>query len=308
MPIKIPNDLPAADTLQKENIFIMPEERALHQDIRALKILFLNLMPTKIITETQIFRLLSNSPLQIDVDLLHPATHNSKNTARAHLIKFYHTFEQIKHNKYDGMIITGAPVEHLEFAEVDYWDELKKIMDWSRENVYSTFHICWGAQAALYHHYDIEKYALDDKMFGVFPHKIMKRHTDLLRGFDDVFNIPHSRHTEIRKKDIVNHNDLHLLAESEEAGVGILVSSDRRQVFATGHSEYDAETLKKEYVRDVKRGLDIEVPQNYFPDDDPEKDPLVTWRGHASLLFSNWLNYNVYQETPYNINEISRKI
>ena len=306
MPIKIPNDLPAADTLKKENIFIMPEKRALHQDIRALKILFLNLMPTKIITETQILRLLSNSPLQVDIDLLHPASHNSKNTSEAHLIKFYHTFEEIKDNKYDGMIITGAPVENLDFKEVDYWEELKTIMEWSRENVYSTFHICWGAQAGLYYHYGIEKYPLEEKMFGVFSHKIIKKHTDLLRGFDDIFNIPHSRHTEIRKEDIINNQGLDLLAESEEAGVGILASKDGRQVFATGHSEYDAKTLKKDYQRDINKGLDISVPENYFPDDDPEKEPVVTWRGHASLLFGNWLNYDVYQETPYDINKISR--
>lgn len=306
MPIKIPDELPAAETLRNENIFVMPEERAVHQDIRELQILFLNLMPTKIITETQILRLLSNSPLQVEVDLLHPATHTAKNTSQAHLMKFYNTFEEIKNNKYDGMIITGAPVEHLDFKEVDYWKELKQIMEWSLSHVYSTFHICWGAQAALYYHYNIGKYPLEEKLFGVYSHKIYKKHTDLLRGFDDEFYVPHSRYTEIKKEDIEKEEELELLSISDTAGVYIVIKKDGRQVFVTGHSEYDSETLKREYERDVKKGLDISVPDNYFPDNDPQQEPVVNWRGHSNLLFGNWLNYYVYQETPYDISKISR--
>ncbi len=308
MPIKIPNDLPAVETLQQENIFVMPEERALSQDIRALKILFLNLMPTKIVTETQILRLLSNSPLQVDVDLLHPETHESKNTSKAHLIKFYETFQEVRDRKYDGLIITGAPVEHLPFRKVDYWDELKDIMEWSLHNVFSTLHICWGAQAGLYYHYGIDKYTLEEKLSGVFRHKINKKHKKLLRGFDDEFFVPHSRYTEIRKADIIKHSRLELLAESEEAGVHIVSRKDGRQIFLTGHSEYDALTLKKEYLRDKEKGEDVPIPKNYFPDDDPSQKPIVRWRGHANLLFGNWLNYCVYQETPYELEKIEKNI
>ncbi|NLO81451.1 MAG: homoserine O-succinyltransferase [Clostridiales bacterium] len=306
MPIKIPNDLPAAEELTRENIFVMYEDRALHQDIRPLNIVILNLMPNKIVTETQILRLLGNTPLQVDIVLLHPKTHVSKNTSREHLIKFYNVFDDIRDSKFDGMIITGAPVEHLEFEEVDYWDELKEIMDWSVSHVFSTFHICWGAQAGLYHHYGIPKYPLPQKMFGVFPHRVCKKHEKLFRGFDDVFYVPHSRHTEVRKEDIEKVPELEILAESDVAGVYVVVAQNGRQVFVTGHSEYDPLTLKAEYERDIGRGLNISLPKNYFPGDDPEAAPVVNWRGHANLLFSNWLNYYVYQETPYNLDEIGR--
>ncbi len=304
MPIKIPDDLPAVATLERENMFLMPEERAVHQDIRALRILILNLMPDKIETETQILRLLGNSPLQVDIELLHPVTHESKNTSSEHLIKYYKTFNQVKNEKFDGMIITGAPVEHLEFNEVDYWDELVEIMDWSNHNVFSTFYICWGAQAGLYHFYGIPKYNLPAKMFGVFAHYICKKHTRLLRGFDDKFYVPHSRHTEIRREDIINEDRLELLSYSSEAGVYIAVSKDQRRVFVTGHSEYNEDTLKGEYERDLKSGMNIEPPRNYFPADNPEKDPVVKWRSHANLLYANWLNYYVYQETPYDLSQI----
>ncbi len=304
MPIKIPNDLPAAEALTNENIFVMYEDRALHQDIRPLNIVILNLMPNKIVTEIQILRLLGNSPLQVDIVLLHPKTHVSKNTSREHLIKFYNVFDDIRDSKFDGMIITGAPVEHLEFEEVTYWEELKEIMDWSVTNVFSTFHICWGAQAGLYHHYGIPKYPLPQKMFGVFPHRVCKQHEKLFRGFDDVFYVPHSRHTEIRREDIEKVPELEILAESEEAGVYIVSARNGRQLFVTGHSEYDPLTLKTEYDRDISRGLDINLPRNYFPGDDPEAAPIVNWRSHANLLFSNWLNYYVYQETPYDLDEI----
>ncbi|HOJ10689.1 MAG TPA: homoserine O-succinyltransferase [Clostridiales bacterium] len=304
MPIKIPNHLPAAEVLSNENIFIMHEDRALHQDIRPLNIVVLNLMPTKIVTETQILRLLGNSPLQVDVTLLHPKSHVSKNTPREHLIRFYNTFDEIKNRKYDGMIITGAPVELLDFEDVDYWDELKGIMDWSIYNVFSTFHICWGAQAALYHHYGIPKYPLDMKKFGVFSHQVRVKNQKLMRGFDDEFYAPHSRYTEVRREDIEKKSELEIMAESDKAGVYIIASKNGRQVFVTGHSEYDPLTLKTEYDRDVEKGLCINVPENYFPGGDPEKPPLVKWRGHASLLFSNWLNYYVYQETPYDMEKI----
>ena len=306
MPINIPDDLPAYETLKKENIFVMPEERAVHQDIRALEILFLNLMPTKIVTETQIFRLLSNSPLQVEVDLLHPATHDSKNTKKAHLTKFYNTFSDIKDKNYDGLIITGAPVEHLDFKEVDYWQELKKIMNWSLDHVFSTLFICWGAQAGVYHFYDIPKYPLDKKLFGIFPHKICKQKTNLLRGFDNQFWVPHSRYTEIRAKDIKEVNSLEILSVSKKAGIYLFARKDRRHIFATGHSEYDADTLKKEYERDLKKGLEISIPENYFKDDDPEKPPVVKWRAHANLLYTNWLNYCVYQETPYDLSKLKK--
>ncbi|HHW48658.1 MAG TPA: homoserine O-succinyltransferase [Clostridiaceae bacterium] len=304
MPIKIPDDLPAVDILNKENIFVMPEERAFHQDIRPLKILLLNLMPNKIVTETQILRLLGNTPLQVDITLMHPKTHVSKNTPQEHLIRFYITFDDIKADKFDGMIITGAPVELLEFEEVDYWDELKEIMEWSKHNVFSTLHICWGAQAGLYYHYGIPKYPLPSKMFGVFPHTATKNYVKLLRGFDDVFYVPHSRHTEVRREDIEKVEELEILSESEESGVYLVARKDGRQIFVTGHSEYDPLTLKQEYERDKAKGLDISIPKYYFPGDDPSNQPLVNWRGHANLLFSNWLNYYVYQETPYDLNEL----
>ncbi len=304
MPIKILNDLPAKKTLTSENIFVMTEKRALKQDIRPLKILLLNLMPKKITTETQILRLLSNSPLQTEIDLIRTVTYQSKNTPEEHLLAFYKSFDEIKDNKYDGLIITGAPVEHLEFEDVDYWTELTEIMEWSKTNVTSTFHICWAAQAALYYHYGIKKHMLDKKMFGVFKHKVLRKNTKILRGFDDVFYAPHSRHTGMLREDIASVPDLTILAESKEAGIYIVASKDRKNFFVTGHSEYDAETLHEEYIRDLEKGLDIQVPANYYPDDDPKQKPLVTWRSHANLLYTNWLNYYVYQATPYNIEKI----
>ncbi|QSX07937.1 homoserine O-succinyltransferase [Alkalibacter rhizosphaerae] len=304
MPIKIPDNLPAIDVLAQENIFVMGEERAAHQDIRPLKIVILNLMPTKIITETQLMRLLGNTPLQVEVDLLKTRSYVSKNTSVDHLENFYKTFDEIKDRKYDGMIITGAPVEKLEYQEVEYWDELKEIMDWSKHHVFSTLHICWGAQAGLYHHYGIDKFDLDHKMFGIFPHYVTNTTTMLLRGFDDEFYAPHSRHTEVRREDIEKVSELEILAESGEAGVYLIRSRDNKQVFVTGHAEYDWDTLKNEYDRDEALGLDVEVPVNYYPGDDPTKMPVVRWRGHANLLFCNWLNYYVYQETPFDLNEI----
>jgi len=304
MPIKIPDNLPASEILNSENIFVMGEDKAYHQDIRPLKIVILNLMPTKITTETQILRLLGNSPLQVDVTLLNTITHISKNTPEEHLINFYNTFDSVKDKKFDGMIITGAPVEQMEFDEVDYWQELKEIMDWSVHNVYSTLHICWGAQAGLYHHYGIIKYPLKSKMFGVFPHTIMRKNVKLLRGFDDEFYVPHSRHTEVRREEMEKVKALEILSESSLSGVYIATAKYGRQIFVTGHSEYDPLTLKSEYDRDAAKGLDIEVPINYFPGDDPTKPPVVRWRGHSNLLFSNWLNYYVYQETPYDLNKI----
>jgi homoserine O-succinyltransferase len=304
MPIKIPDNLPAFEILNNENIFVMSEERALRQDIRPLRIAILNLMPIKVVTETQILRLIGNSPLQVEVVLLHPRTHTSKNTPKEHLTAFYNYFDDIKNERFDGLIITGAPVEQMEFEQVDYWEELKQIMDWSTRKVYSTFHICWGAQAALYHHYGIPKYPLKDKMFGVFPHAFNKKYVKLFRGFDDVFYVPHSRHTEIRREDVEKVPELEILSESEEAGIYIIASKDGRQIFVTGHSEYDPLTLKLEYERDLAKGLDIKMPQNYFIDNDPEKGPLVRWRGHANLLYTNWLNYYVYQETPYDLSRL----
>ena len=304
VPIKIPDSLPAAKVLNNENIFVMFEDRAYHQDIRPLNIAILNIMPTKITTETQILRLLGNSPLQVNAVLLRPKNHKSKNTPEEHLATFYKYFKDVKDQKFDGMIITGAPVEHLEFREVDYWDELEEIMDWSLHNVFSTFYMCWGAQAGLYHHYGIPKYPLNEKMFGVFPHSVSRKNVKLLRGFDDVFYAPHSRHTEIRRSDVERVADLQILSESEEAGVYLVASKDERKIFVTGHSEYDALTLKSEYDRDTAKGLDIKVPRNYYPDDNPTSEPTVKWRSHANLLFSNWLNYYVYQETPYDLNEI----
>jgi homoserine O-succinyltransferase len=304
MPIKIPDNLPASDILAKENIFVMNEERAIHQDIRPLKIAILNLMPTKIVTETQLLRLIGNTPIQVDVVLLHPVTHASKNTPLEHLENFYKTFEEVREERFDGMIITGAPVENLNFEEVNYWDELTKIMDWTKTNVYSTFYICWAAQAGLYHHYGIPKYSLSQKMFGVFKHKINVKNIKLLRGFDDEFFAPHSRHTEVRREDILNIKELELLCESDESGVYIVSSKEGRQIFVTGHSEYDPLTLKAEYDRDVGKGLPINIPQNYYTDNNPENEPMVKWRGHANLLFANWLNYYVYQSTPFNLNDL----
>lgn len=304
MPIKIPNDLPAMEILTNENIFVMSEERAAHQDIRPLKIAIFNLMPTKIVTETQILRLLGNSPIQVEIELLHPRSHQSKNTPEEHLTTFYKHFEDVRAQKFDGMIITGAPVELMDFAEVDYWEELREIMEWSKNHVYSTLHLCWGAQAGLYHHFGVPKYTLTQKMFGVFPHRVNKKNVKLMRGFDDVFYVPHSRHTETRPADIASVEELEVLAESDEAGPYIVSSKHGRQIFVAGHSEYDPLTLKVEYERDINKGLDIAVPANYFPDDDPAREPLVRWRSHANLLFSNWLNYYVYQETPFELDEI----
>lgn len=304
MPIKIQDELPAVETLENENIFVMKESRATHQDIRSLKILILNLMPTKIKTETQILRLIGNSPLQVDIDLMHPASHDSKNTSEEHLIKFYNTFEEIKENKYDGMIITGAPVETLDFEEVDYWDELKKIMDWSLHHVFSTLHICWGSQAGLYYHYGVPKYPLEEKMFGVFPHYKTKKHVKLMRGFDDLFYVPHSRHTEVKREDIEKVDQLEILSESDESGIYLAASKNGRQVFATGHSEYDRESLQDEYLRDINKGMEIAPPKNYYRDDDPEKEIVMRWRSHANLLFVNWLNYYVYQETPFDLSQL----
>ena len=305
MPIKIPDKLPAAKTLSKENIFVMYNNRAYHQDIRPLRIVILNLMPTKIATETQILRLLGNTPLQVEAILLHPKNHNSKNTPREYLATFYRHFDDVRHQKFDGMIITGAPVELLEFSEVDYWTELEAILDWSIHSVFSTLHLCWGAQAALHHHYGIPKYTLKEKMFGVFPHTVNERNVKLFRGFDDVFYAPHSRHTEIRRTDIENVPELRILSESKEAGVYLVMSVDERRIYVTGHSEYDATTLETEYRRDLAKGLQIGIPKNYYRGDNPNSKPIVRWRSHANLLFSNWLNYYVYQETPYNPRDIN---
>lgn len=304
MPIKIPDNLPTKEILTSENIFVMGEARAAHQDIRPLEIVVLNLMPTKIVTETQILRLLGNSPLQVNITLLHPKTHISKNTSQEHLLEFYKTFDSIKSQKFDGLIITGAPVEQMEFTEVDFWEELTRILDWAEHSVFSTLFVCWGAQAGLYYHYGIPKYILGKKMFGVFPHYINKKYVKLLRGFDDEFYVPHSRHTEVRREDIEKIGKLEILSESPDAGVYIVVSKDNKKVFVTGHSEYDPLTLKSEYERDIARGLQIAVPKNYYPNNDPAKEPLVRWRSHASLLFANWLNYYVYQETPYDLSEL----
>ncbi len=301
MPIKIPDNLPAKNELIKENIFVMDESRAYHQDIRPLKILILNLMPMKQVTEVQLLRLLSNTPLQVEVEFLHMDSHVSKNTSQEHLTTFYNTFNEIKHKKFDGMIITGAPVEHLEFEQISYWDEIKKVMEWTTTNVTSTLYICWGVQAALYYHYGIKKYPLKKKLFGVFAHKKVKENVNILRGFDEIFYAPHSRHTEMRKEDILKIENLEILTESEEAGVHIIASKDGRQIFVTGHSEYDANTLLLEYKRDLGQGLYIEPPTNYFENNDPNRPPILTWRSHGSLLFSNWLNYYVYQETPYTL-------
>lgn len=301
MPIIIPNELPAFDTLQEENIFAMSKARASTQDIRPLKILIVNLMPTKIKTETQLARVLANSPLQVELTLLAMDSHESKNTDKSHLETFYKTFDEIKNQRFDGMILTGAPIETLPFEEVDYWEELCQIMEFSKTNVYSSMHICWGAQAALYYHYGIKKYLTEKKVFGVFEHRVTRPHNPLVRGFDEVFYAPHSRHTTIRKNEVLAEPALRILAESDQAGVHIIATENGRQIFILGHQEYDKETLATEYFRDVNKGLDINIPYNYFRDDDPEKEILFRWKGHASLLFSNWLNYYVYQETPFDL-------
>ena len=307
MPIRIPNDLPAAGTLTQENIFVMPQNRAMSQDIRPLEIVLLNLMPTKIATETQLSRLLGNTPLQVNLELMHTSSHKSKNVSQEHLLSFYKSFEELKDRKFDGMVITGAPVEMMEFEDVDYWQELCQIMEWSKTHVHSTFHICWGAQAGLYYHYGIGKQQLPEKLFGVYPHHADYKRSILLRGFDDCFWVPHSRHTTISRADIEAIPELKILASSDQAGVYAVANKGGRQIFVTGHSEYDPETLKTEYLRDKNQGLPIRVPENYFPNDDDSCDPIVRWRGHANLLFSNWLNYFVYQTTPYDIMTIGNE-
>ncbi len=304
MPIKIPNNLPAVKTLHDENIFVMTENRAMTQDIRPLKILILNLMPKKIETETQLSRLLGNTPLQVDIELIHSKSHKSKNTPEEHLLAFYKTFDDVKQNNYDGMIITGAPVENLPFEEVDYWQELTEIMEWSKTHVYSTLHICWGAQAGLYYHYGIKKYDLDEKLFGVFDHTIKNKRSILFRGFDDVFKVPHSRHTTILEEEVKAVKELRILSTSKDAGVYAIATDGGRQIFITGHPEYDANTLANEYFRDLNENKPIKIPKNYYPNDDTTKEPIVSWRSHANLLYSNWLNYYVYQSTPFDISTI----
>jgi homoserine O-succinyltransferase/O-acetyltransferase len=305
MPIKVRDNLPAIKELEKENIFVISESKAMHQDIRPLKIAILNLMPEKAKTERHLLRRLSNSPIQIELDLFHPETHKSKNTPKEHLDAFYKKFSDIKHNKYDGLIITGAPVEKLEFEEVDYWEELKEIMEWSKHNVTSTLHICWAAQAGLYYHYGVNKHPMENKRFGVFEHTIENKNCPLVRGFDDIFWAPHSRHTTIKKEDLKNVKDIEIISESEEAGVYIIISKDSKQIFITGHSEYNLNTLKQEYDRDKAKGLDVQIPKNYYPSNDPKKTPLVRWCSHSNLLFTNWINYYVYQATPYKLDEIN---
>ena len=307
MPIQIPNDLPATGILQNENIFVMTERRAMTQDIRPLEIVLLNLMPTKIVTETQLSRLLGNTPLQVHLELMHTTSHKSKNVSQEHLLNFYKSFDELKDRKFDGMVITGAPVENMDFEDVDYWDELCRIMEWTKTNVHSTFHICWGAQAGLYYHYGIEKHPLPEKMFGVFKHTADYKRSILLRGFDDEFWVPHSRHTTVLREDIEKVPGLRVVASSEEAGVYAIMNKEGRQIFITGHSEYDADTLNREYVRDKNQGLPIHVPVNYFPNDDDAQEPIVRWRSHANLLFSNWLNYFVYQTTPYDIMNVGQE-
>ena len=304
MPIKIPNSLPATGVLESENIFVITESRAISQDIRPLHILILNLMPTKVATETQLARMLGNTPLQVELELLQVRSHEAKNVSQRHMLAFYKTFDQVRHNKYDGMVITGAPVEHLPFEEVDYWEELCEIMEWSKRHVHSTFHICWGAQAGLYYHNGINKVPLDKKLFGVFPHRVERRSSILFRGFDDVFMVPHSRYTTILREDVEAVPALKILAASKEAGIYALATDQGRQVFVTGHSEYDPDTLEREYLRDKNAGIPIEMPKHYYPNDDDSQQPLVSWRGHANLLYSNWLNYFVYQNTPYDLSEI----
>ena len=307
MPIKVQSNLPAIKVLESENIFVMPDEVALRQDIRPLKILILNLMPTKITTETQLLRLLGNSPLQVDIELLQMASHTSKNTSPHHLTTFYKTFDEIRNQTFDGLIITGAPVEQIPFEEVDYWEELCEIMEWSKHNVYSTFHICWGAQAGLYYHYGIQKYPLEEKLSGIYQHKVLTPFHPLMRGFDDTFVIPHSRYTTVRYEDIKKQLSLEVLAVSEQAGPAVIANKSGRQVFITGHAEYDRETLANEYYRDLNKGIDPNLPYHYFPDDDASLTPPMVWRSNATLLYTNWLNYFVYQATPYDLGELLRK-
>lgn len=304
MPIRISSELPAFKTLGEENIFVMSKERAEHQDIRPLKVILLNIMPKKIETESQLMRLLSNTPLQVDIELLQMASHVSRNTSSHHLDAFYKTFDEISDNRYDGMIITGAPVELLDFEQVDYWKEITNIMEWSKTHVFSTIYICWAAQAGLYYHYGIPKYTLDQKMFGIFPHRAEVSNCQLLRGFDDIFYVPHSRNTEVRREDIERIPQLEILTSSEMSGVHIVANKNGRQYFITGHSEYDRDTIANEYRRDVEKGIDIQIPYNYFPNDDPNNMPVFSWRCTANLMFSNWLNYCVYQKTPYNLEEL----
>ncbi len=307
MPIKIPNELPAVRTLENENIFVMTETRAITQDIRPLKILILNLMPTKIDTETQLSRLLGNTPLQVEIELLHTSTHKSKNISEEHLLAFYKEFKDVKERYFDGLIITGAPVEKMEFEEVEYWNELTEIMEWSKTHVHSTLHICWGAQAGLYYHYGIKKHLMNEKLSGVYPHKVDYKRSILFRGFDDTFYVPHSRYTTVLRSDIESVPELRILASSEKAGVYAVITPGGKQVFLTGHSEYDADTLEREYKRDKALGICPSIPENYYPNDDDTKPPMLTWRGHATLLFTNWLNYFVYQTTPYDIDKISEQ-
>lgn len=304
MPIKIPNELPAVKVLENENIFVMTETRAISQDIRPLKILILNLMPTKIDTETQLSRLLGNTPLQVEIELIHTSTHKSKNTSEEHLLSFYKEFSDVRECYYDGMIITGAPVEKMEFEEVEYWEELTEIMEWSKTHVHSTLHICWGAQAGLYYHYGIKKHLMEEKLSGVYPHTVEYKRSILFRGFDDIFYVPHSRYTTVLREDIERVENLRILATSEQAGIYAVITPRGKQVFLTGHSEYDVDTLEKEYLRDKNLGISPKVPQNYYPGDDDTKPPMLSWRGHATLLFTNWLNYFVYQTTPYDIMKI----
>ena len=307
MPIKIPNELPAVKALESENIFVMTETRAITQDIRPLKILILNLMPTKIDTETQLSRLLGNSPLQVEIELIHTSSYHSKNISEEHLLSFYKVFSDVRDRYFDGMIITGAPVEKMEFEEVEYWEELSEIMEWTKTHVHSTLHICWGAQAGLYYHYGVKKYMLSEKLSGVYPHVVDYKNSILFRGFDSVFYVPHSRYTTVLREDIEKIPELRILSSSEKAGVYTVSTKGGKQIFITGHSEYDAETLNKEYTRDKLAGISPKIPVNYFPDDDDTKQPMLTWRAHATLLFTNWLNYFVYQTTPYDINEIKDK-
>ena len=304
MPIKIPNELPAVRILEDENIFVMTETRAIAQDIRPLKILILNLMPTKVDTETQLSRLLGNTPLQVEIELIHTESHKSKNTSEEHLLAFYKQFSDVRDRYFDGMIITGAPVEKMAFEEVDYWDELTEIMEWSKSHVQSTLHICWGAQAGLYYHFGIKKYLMEEKLSGVYPHTVDYKRSILFRGFDDLFYVPHSRYTTVSREEIEATPGLRILASSEKAGVYAVTTPGGRQIFLTGHSEYDRDTLNKEYTRDKAAGIDPKIPEHYFPDDDDTREPLITWRGHATLLFTNWLNYFVYQATPYDIMKI----
>lgn len=308
MPIKVADGLPAVAVLRDENIFVMTEERAVHQDIRPLRIAILNLMPNKAVTETQLLRLVGNTPIQVDVVLLHPGSHVPKNTPAEYLASFYRSFDDARAEKFDGLLITGAPVERLDFDEVTYWNELEQIMEWSLHNVYSTLHICWGAQAGLHHHFGVPKHPLERKLSGVFPHRLTRRNVMLFRGFDDEFVVPHSRYTEVRRSDIEKAGGLEILAESDEAGVYAVVSEDGRQIYVTGHPEYDPATLKEEFERDTSRGLDPEIPRNYFPGDDPGKEPVVRWRSHANLMFANWINYYVYQGTPYDLSQMDQLV